>query len=265
MVSLAKRLARRVGLLGPARNARDAIRAWRHQLREKRRDLPCDGLSLPPARLILKVAGTPDAQWFLTGGCLAADSIRATLARHSIDVDRIPSMLDFGCGCGRVVRYWRSVQGQVHGVDHEAAGIKWCRRHLRFGRFEVNDLRPPLPYASGQFALVYALSVFTHLPADLQVPWMAELRRVLRAGGHLLVSLHGTAYVESLTPSELVRFSRGDVVVREGAPGSNAFGAYHPESFVRGAMSQGFRVLDVAPEGAAGNPKQDLVLFERTP
>jgi SAM-dependent methyltransferase len=219
---------------------------------------------VPPARLILKVAGTPEARWFLTGGRLAADSIRATLARHSIDVDRIPSMLDFGCGCGRVVRHWRSVQGEVHGTDHEASGIKWCRRHLTFGRFEVNDLHPPLPYESGRFALVYALSVFTHLPAGLQVPWMAELRRVLRPGGHLLVSLHGTAYVESLTPSERGAFDHGEVVVRQGTAGSNMFGAYHPESYIRGAMSQGLRVVDVVPEGAAGNPKQDLVLFERT-
>jgi SAM-dependent methyltransferase len=264
MVSLPKRLAQRIGLLEPARNARDAIRAWRYQLREKRGGLPSDGLPVPPARLILKVAGTPDAHWFLTGGRLAAESIRATLARHSIDIDRISSMLDFGCGCGRVVRHWRSVQGEVHGADYDPAGIKWCRRNLPFGRFEVNDLRPPLPYASGQFALVYALSVFTHLPANLQGPWMAELRRVLRPAGHLLISLHGTAYVASLTASELVTFNRGEVVVREGAPGSNIFGAYHPESYIRGAMSQGFRVLDVVPEGAAGNPKQDLCLFERT-
>jgi len=104
MKDLSKRLARRVGLLEPARRARDAWRAWRHQLGEERSALPDGGLPLPPARLILKVTGTPEAQWFLRGGLLAAASIRAALARQGAALDDQAALLDFGCGCGRVLR-----------------------------------------------------------------------------------------------------------------------------------------------------------------
>lgn len=263
-MSLSKRLARSVGLLEPARNVRDAIRAWRHERREERSALPSDGLPIPPARLILKVAGTPEARWFLYGGRMAAESIRNSLARNGVDIDSLPAILDFGCGCGRVVRYWQKLSGEVHGADYEPAGIKWCRANLSFGRFAVNALLPPLPYRTGQFAFAYALSVFTHLPAHLQQPWMTELRRVLAPGGYLLLSLHGTAYASSLSEDEAAQFKRGEVVVREEAPGSNRLGAYHPEDYIRGEMSKGFRALEVVPEGALGNPRQDLVLFQRT-
>jgi SAM-dependent methyltransferase len=258
-----KRLARRVGLLETGRQLRDALRAWRHRLRERRRDLPPDGLPVPSARLILKVAGTPDARWFLGGGRLAADSIRAALARHGIDLDALPSLLDFGCGCGRVVRHWRGLRGEVHGTDYEGAGVEWCRRHLPFGRFARNELRPPLAYASGHFAFIYALSVFTHLPAELQEPWMSELSRVLAPGGHLLISLHGTAYEDGLSPPERALYDAGQLVVRYDAPGGNACGAYHPPDYIRNVLARGFQVLEITPRGAAGNPWQDLVLLRK--
>ena len=52
------------------------------------------------------VAGTADAAWFLEGGARAADSIRSTLSAAGVDLGGVRSLLDFGCGCGRVARYW---------------------------------------------------------------------------------------------------------------------------------------------------------------
>src|SRR5712691_5704057 len=97
---------------------------------------------------------------------------------------------------------FRGRNGEVHGCDYNRRLVEWCQRHLRFGRFEVNDLRPPLPYPDGRFDLVYALSVFTHLPEELQRPWIEELLRILEPGGHLILSLHGQRYRDELRPEE---------------------------------------------------------------
>jgi hypothetical protein len=111
--------------------------------------------------------------------------------------------------------------------------------------------------------LIYALSVFTHLPARLQRDWMDELRRVLAPGGYLLLSFHGTAYLDVMTDDERMAFQAGRLVVRDGPPGSNFCGAYHPERYVREVLAAGFSVVDLVVEGATGNPPQDLLLLRK--
>ena len=49
------------------------------------------------------------------------------------------------------------------------------RRTCRSRRFERNALAPPLAFDDESFDLVYALSVFTHLTAELQLAWRDEL------------------------------------------------------------------------------------------
>src|SRR2546422_521375 len=114
---------------------------------------------------------------------------------------------------------------------------------------------PPLPFADRQFAVVYALSVFTHLPEPLQNAWMQEIRRVVRPGGHVILTTHGAHYLNELDPDDRTRFASGQLVIkREDRPGSNVCGAYHPEAYVRDRLAHGFTVVDFVAEGAAGNP-----------
>jgi SAM-dependent methyltransferase len=256
----------RLGLLRPARRVRQELQiaSFRRRNARFRHGTAPDGVPIPPVRLIMFVTGTPDIEWFLTGGRLAADSIRSVLSRNGVDIDRVRAILDFGCGCGRVVRYWAGVGGEAHGCDYNRRLVEWCRRHVRFGRFELNDFRPPLPYPDGRFDLVYALSVFTHLSEELQRPWIEELRRILEPGGHLFLSLHGPRYREELRPEERRRFDEGRLIVRlERSAGTNLCGAYHPVEYVRETLARGFTVLDYIPEGARGNPYQDLVLLRK--
>jgi SAM-dependent methyltransferase len=256
----------RLGLLAPARRVRQEfqIASFRRRNARFRHGIAPDGAPIPPVRLILLVTGTPDVEWFLTGGRLAADSIRSISSRNGVDIDRARAILDFGCGSGRVARCWAGVGREVHGCDYNRRLVDWCQRHLRFGRFEVNDLRPPLPYPDGRFDLVYALSVFTHLPEELQRPWIEELQRILEPGGHLILSVHGRRYREELRPEERRRFDEGRLVVRmERSAGTNLCGAYHPIEYVRETLARGFTVRDYVPEGALGNPHQDLVLLRK--
>ena len=255
----------RVGLLGAARQTRD-IAAGLGWLRHDRRFLRHggdDGLPLPSARLRILATASPSVEWFIRSGQAAADSIRELLARNEVPIAEIGSMLDFGCGCGRVVRQWSNVPTKVHGCDYNTGLVNWCRRRLPFAQFETNGLAPPLPYADASFELVYALSVFTHLPRTLQQQWMGELARVLTPNGYLIVSTHGEAYLETLTEVERNRFRDGQLVVRNDAEaGSNRCGVFFSEDYVRRHLAPGFVVRDYAPRGARGNPPQDLVLLQ---
>lgn len=260
MKSRLLRFLQRVGLLGTAYRGYERLQGLAGSDHAVVAD---DGLPVPPARLRVRVAGTADRDWFLEGGRLAEESIRAALERHGVTVETLGALLDFGCGCGRVTRRWRGLEG-VHGSDMNADAVAWCRANLPFGRFETNGLAPPLAYADGSFDLVYALSVFTHLTVDLQHAWLGELRRVLRPGGLLLLTTHGRAYLERLSSEERERFEAGEVVVRwEEVAGSNLCSAYHPESYLREGLAENFAFLDLELEGARGNPRQDLSLLRK--
>jgi SAM-dependent methyltransferase len=256
---------RRAGLLPWARR----VRALERRIRFLPENLrywkgPREAMPVPPLGLIDLVSGQPDIPWFLEGGRRGAASIREALRRQGAVMESLGAILDFGCGCGRVLRHWSGLPGEVHGSDLNPSLVEWCRRHLPFARLENNGLEPPLPYPEQSFDLVYALSVFTHLPEALQLPWVREMRRVLRPGGFLLITTHGARYADELAPHEQDAFAAGQLVVRESAEaGSNVCGAYHPPPYVRSTLAAGFEVRELRPEGAAGNPHQDLWVLRR--
>src|SRR6266404_5120117 len=224
-----------------------------------------DKLPIPPAELLFTVAGDPNVAWFLHGGRLGAESINRILERNRVDYASWKSILDLGCGCGRVIRHLDFFNGaKLIGTDYNPTLIEWCDANLKFGQFDVNELEPPLKYADKSLDFVYALSVFTHLTESLQLLWMKELERVLRPGGYLLITTAGSFYQYRLNPTELAQFENGEMVVWDaGREGSNYCAAFHPEEYVRTKLAVGFDVVDFVPEGARGNPWQDLYLLRK--
>lgn len=258
------RLLERTQLLRPAFRTYEALLSL--QARRRRAVDADDGLPLPPPALIVRVAGTPDAAWFLESGRLAAEAIRDALERDRAPIDTLDAILDFGCGSGRVTRRWAHLHGvRVFASDRDERAIEWCRRNLPFADFETNGLAPPLAFDDEAFDLIYGLSVLTHLPEELQLLWLRELHRVLRPGGRLLVTTHGAHYLPRLQAAERARFESGELVVRwEEAAGSNLCAAYHPRSYVeRVLLPPGFELADFVEEGAKGNPAQDLYLLRK--
>jgi SAM-dependent methyltransferase len=248
-------------LLSPAYRAYEDIRTLNVRNGTVR---PPDGLPLPPARLRVRVAGTASAGWFLEGGRLAAETIRDVLERNGTRLDDLRTKLDFGCGCGRVLRHMANLRGEIYGADVDAHAIAWCRENLPFAHFERNDLALPLSHDNGSLDLVFALSVFTHLPVDLQHRWMQELTRVLRPGGLLLLTTHGDPYLKRLTASERAVFSSGEVVVRcDQLAGTNLCTAFHPRTYVQQSLGRELELIDFVAEGAKGNPYQDLFLLRK--
>lgn len=220
---------------------------------------------LPPELLRWLVAGTDDAAWFLESGRRAMATLLESLQRHGVPLTASHRLLDFGCGCGRVLRHLRHTPAQLHGCDANPLAIDWCADHLPFARFAINALASPLDYDRDFFDVIYAFSVFTHLPQPLQQHWLEELHRVLKPGGVLLLSLHGDALVHQLSRAERADYRAGRLVVRLPAlAGTNHCATFHPPAWVRTMLAGRFEILDFQPEGAAGNPPQDVWLVRKT-
>lgn len=146
-------------------------------------------LPTPPQHLRERVHGTGDATSFwAVGECAATDIMRALGSAAHFRV-----VLDFGCGCGRVLPFMCVAlpSAQFHAADIDAEAIAWVRGAYPAVRACVTNDLPPLPYSDATFDLIYAVSVWTHLDEVRQGIWLAEVRRVLRPGGILVASLHG--------------------------------------------------------------------------
>jgi SAM-dependent methyltransferase len=225
-----------------------------------------DRLPLPPPHLVYLVAGHFDLAEYYETGRFHAEFLRRVLDANGFDLARFRSLLDFGCGCGRVIRHWQSVAADVgiHGSDYNRRLAAWCREAFPFAEFAVNGLAPPLRYATGAFEFVYAISVFTHLTESLQHAWIRELERVLAPDGVLLITTKGSSRIDALTQNERARFERGELVVTASRyAGRNLCAAYHPERYVRDRLADGLRVLDFVPAGADGTQTQDVFLLQK--
>src|SRR4051794_20985635 len=222
----------RVHLARPAVRLYELALAARSDLRG-RSAAASDGLPLPPARLRAQVGPLhADASFFLESGRRHAALIRELLAEGGTSPDDLDAFLDWGCGCGRVLRHWSTLAStRVHGCDIDPRMIAWCANNLPFAAVRVTELSPPLPYEDDAFGLVYAFSVFTHLSEDLQHAWIGDCRRVLSPGGFPLIPTLGEHFAsrERLTPAERARFDGGELVVLYGrSAGTSLCSAYHP-------------------------------------
>lgn len=253
----------RLGLARPAVRGYELMLAAKSSI-ARREPAAADGLPLPPARLRAQVGPLhADANFFLQSGRHNADLIREVLREDGSTIEDLDVLLDWGCGCGRVLRHWSGLpQTRVLGCDITPKMVEWCNDHLPFAEAALNELSPPLPYDDSSVDLVYAFSVMTHLSEELQRAWVQECRRVLKPGGYLLFSTLGEYFVSRnrLSDDERRSFDQGNLIVLyERSSGTSLCSAYHPPEYVQRELAAGFDVVAFRP--AADDGRHDIYLL----
>jgi ubiquinone/menaquinone biosynthesis C-methylase UbiE len=98
-------------------------------------------------------------------------------------------ILDAGCGSGPLFAALRDRGAIVSGIDLSAGMLEQARRRLGDDAdLRVADLADPLPFPDDSFDDVIA-SLVLHYLQDWK-PTLAEMRRVLKTGGRLIVSVN---------------------------------------------------------------------------
>jgi len=97
---------------------------------------------------------------------------------------------DFGGATGRVSRHMtRDSRREVWLCDINVNYITWISQFFnRSIHAFQNRIQPSLPIEDKYFDLISAYSVFTHLDQD-EMAWLLELRRILRPGGYLYLTV----------------------------------------------------------------------------
>ncbi len=200
------------------------------------------------------------------------------------------SVLDFGCGCGRLARQLIQQQPRPRrylGIDLHLPLVEWCvdnlsprapgfefRHHdVHYPTWNPGEDKPataPFPTADDSQTLVIAYSVFTHLIQAHAEYYLEEVARVLAPKGAfhstwflfekslfpMMQEFQSALYINDLNPANAVIFDRGwllDATARNGLAITHA----QPPS-VRGfqwhltmtAAGTGVRAIDLPPDEA---------------
>ncbi|MFK7846254.1 MAG: class I SAM-dependent methyltransferase [Rhodothermales bacterium] len=224
-----------------------------------------DGYALPPAHLIYDVIACRWGHVFLDSGERVVDDMAAILDKNNKPLSGFSDILDFGCGCGRLIRQvHQRTDANLMGSDYNGTLINWCQEHLPFATFNKNELAPPLDIPDASVDYIYARSVFTHLPLDLQIAWMKELHRVLRKGGCIYFTMHGRPLSSGLNEQQLRTFNAGELVVTySSVAGENLCSTFALSSFVETTLMDGFSMLDFVEGRSAAHLKQDVYLMQK--
>ena len=220
--------------------------------------------AIPPEALRVRVTGLADLTSFDVIGRSICDDILDVAMINGVNLAPDARVLDFGCGCGRVLRHFApQCPAQFYAVDIDAEAIEWCHKNFGAGiMFHRSPEWPPLPFANAQFDFLYAISVFTHLPEDMQMAWLAELSRIAKPGALLLLSVHAPDLLpvgNSVAAAEMDEqgFSYVHNQATDGLPEFYRT-AFHAESYVRNQWGKLFQIEAVIRHGIADF--QDLVV-----
>lgn len=225
-------------------------------------------LPFPPEHLRKRVHGDEALSGFKYIGRKAALDIYS-VAETLLGSGGQQRILDFGCGCGRVIRHFHKLlpEDSLYGTDIDEEAISWCQEHLaQVGQFTTNGELPPLPFENDFFDCVYSISVFTHLPEDMQFAWLEELRRISRPGTYLILTVLGEDLFQTAPEEgEIQRREKGFYYSTdpetEGLPDFYKI-TLHTDEYIHKHWSKFFKIEKIIKKGLANH--QDLVLCKKT-
>ncbi len=103
-------------------------------------------------------------------------------------------VVDLGCGSGRHTVLLAQRGFDVIGIDNSPTALslsrEWLTREELSARLALADMRRPLPFRSGVCDGVISTQVIHHALLDTVRGTASEIRRILRPGGVVFVSVH---------------------------------------------------------------------------
>jgi SAM-dependent methyltransferase len=234
---------------------------------------------LPDDDLIELVVGHRNREAFAESRQHAVDTILGMLGDIGVNARDFRSILDFGCGCGRILAGWEGLLHpgtELHGCDINERLVRFCQENVKHAQIVQSNYLPPLPYPDHKFEFIYAASVYTHLTLPAMLSWTGEIARIVKRGGIAMITIHGSCFASALAQASKegsrILAERGYYVHLHGDPedtwlGSSNYATFVTPDFMRRIFG-GFDLIRASP-GISHGPThhfmryQDVLIFRR--
>lgn len=115
------------------------------------------------------------------------------------------TVLEIGCGCGRMALALKNITGIYYGVDVDKSMIDWCRKHISSIRlsftFDHVDIKNNAFNPDGKldnsdfhvnyydhYDFIFLTSVFTHIMEDGLRHYLSEIAKALTPSGRVFAT-----------------------------------------------------------------------------
>ncbi len=221
----------------------------------------------PPEKLQTRIVGGFYND-FVSSGYRNIRDFNLALSKYGKHLFDFRTVLDFGCGCGRVFMALHNTYPdiKISGSDIDSEAINYCQTYLgHIGSFMINNTNAPSLFEDNTFDFIYGISVFTHLPELNQNDWLNDLHRISKSGAYLILTIENEKIQSFLRPNQLKEFlEKGiyfiDFGKTQGLP--NYYGTtFHTHDYVKEVWGNYFEILDIIPRGSEDH--QDLVICKK--
>ena len=134
----------------------------------------------------------------LREGFVAYRIFKNCYERHVGPFRSCEAVLDFGCGWGRIIRFFlKDIEPEsLFGIDHSEEVIHICHQTNKWCKFVMIEPSPPTAFPEQSFDLIYLYSVFSHLPEEMHWAWLKEFHRLLRPDGMLIATTFPRDFIQ---------------------------------------------------------------------
>jgi 2-polyprenyl-3-methyl-5-hydroxy-6-metoxy-1,4-benzoquinol methylase len=128
--------------------------------------------------------------------CAFVHSIEAGFLKHTRKSLRDCTVLDYGCGWGRLLRlmYAFTPPSNLYGCDPWQRSITLCREAGISANLAACDYLPKRMPFDQKFDLIYAFSVFTHLSRNTADTVLAAMRKSIKPDGLVVLTVRPISY-----------------------------------------------------------------------
>jgi len=176
---------------------------------------------------------------YLVRGLNSMNVIRRLVENNFGNIENVNSFLDFGSGYGKFIRFLilEFDYKKIWVCDRKSLGIDFQIEQFGVNGFTSPTIPEDFPM-DRKFDIIYASSVFSHLPKKLFFRWLQTLNKLVNENGLLIFTVHDLSLINKDYNGDSYYINENEdasfTYIKDIIPSSEAYGSmYVSENFVK--------------------------------